>query len=121
MCLCQGICREALLPTVKLPNSSHRRMIRYSVRASCSASLNSIRNASLSAAFQWEISGKRYRTFHRVSRVSFSNCSIASCRLGTCASVQENCWPNRGWDRVSAQCVSTSGARGRSSRRKITP
>ena len=44
-----------------------------------------------------------------------------SCRLGTCASVQENGWPNRGWDRVSAQCVSTSGVRGRSSRRKITP
>ena len=71
--------------------------------------------------FKREISGKRYRTFHRVSRISFSNCSIASCRLGTCASVQENGWPNRGWDSVSAQCVSTSGVRGRSSRRKITP
>ena len=33
---------------VKLPNSSHRRMIRYSVRASCSVSLNSTRDASLS-------------------------------------------------------------------------
>ena len=71
--------------------------------------------------FKREISGKRYRTFHRVSRISFSNCSIASCRLETCASVQENGWPNRGWDRVSAQCVRTSGVRGRSSRRKITP
>lgn len=71
--------------------------------------------------FKREISGKRYRTFHRVSRISFSNCSMASCLLGTCASVQENGWPNRGWDSVSAQCVSTSGVRGRSSRRKITP
>ena len=71
--------------------------------------------------FKREISGKRYRTFHRVSRISFSNCSIASCRLGICASVQENCWPNRGWDSASTQRISTSGVRGRSSRRKITP
>ena len=78
-------------------------------------------NASLSTAFQRGISGKRYRTFHRISRISFSNCSIASCRLGTCASVQKNCWPNSGRDSVSTQCVSTSGVRGFSSRRKITP
>ena len=78
-------------------------------------------NVFLPTAFQREISGKRYRTFHRVSRISFSNCSIASCRLGTCASVQENCWPNSGRDSVSTQCVSTSGVRGCSSRRKITP
>ena len=78
-------------------------------------------DVSLPTAFQREISGKRYRTFHRISRISFSNCSIASCRLGTCASVQENCWPNSGRDSVSTQCVSTSGVRGFSSRRKITP
>ena len=78
-------------------------------------------NVSLPTAFQREISGKRYRAFHCVSRVSFSKRSIASCRLGTCASVQENGWPNRGWDSVSTQRVSTSGVRGRSSRRKITP
>ena len=66
-------------------------------------------NVSLPTAFQREISGKRYRAFHCVSRVSFSKRSIASCRLGTCASVQENGWPNRGW------------VRGRASRRKITP
>lgn len=71
--------------------------------------------------FKREISGKRYRAFHCVSRISFSKRSIASCRLGTCASVQENCWPNSGRDSVSTQCVSTSGVRGRSSRRKITP
>ena len=47
-------------------------------------------NVSLSDAFQREISGKRYRAFHCVSRISFSKRSIASCRLGTCASVQEN-------------------------------
>ena len=78
-------------------------------------------NVSLPTAFQREISGKRYRAFHCVSRVSFSKRSIASCRLGTCASVQENGWPNRGWDSVSTQRVSTSGVRGFSSRRKITP
>ena len=78
-------------------------------------------NVSLPTAFQREISGKRYHAFHCVSRVSFSKRSIASCRLGTCASVQENGWPNRGWDSVSTQRVSTSGVRGRSSRRKITP